>query len=71
MLQEHVEMGGELGGAVITKDMGRAKFQEEDDYDKGIWWSQRMKMEYQFWEFKKILASQGFGKSFFQGQNLD
>ena len=29
-------MGGALGGAVITKDMGRAKFQEEDDYDKGV-----------------------------------
>lgn len=29
-------MGGELGGAVITKDTGSAKFPEEDDYDKGV-----------------------------------
>lgn len=36
MLQEQVEMGGELGGPIITKDRGRAKFQEDDDYDKGV-----------------------------------
>lgn len=29
-------MRGQLGGNVITKDMGKAKFQEEDDYDKGV-----------------------------------
>lgn len=29
-------MGGELGGTVVTKDMGRAKFQEDDDYHKGV-----------------------------------
>lgn len=29
-------MRGQLGGTVITKDMGKAKFQEEDDYDKGV-----------------------------------
>lgn len=61
-------MRGQLGGSVITKDMGKAKFQEEDDYDKGVWWSQRMKMEQQFWEFKKILASQDFGKNCFRGR---
>lgn len=50
-------MGGQLRAAVVTEDMGKAKCQYENYYDKGVWLSQRMKMEHQCWEFKKILAS--------------
>lgn len=37
MLQEQVEMVGELGRTIIRKDVGRTQFQDnDDDYDKGV-----------------------------------